>query len=212
MQASHPKMSNATEEVRVKTIVITGGPCSGKTSAMSVLRERLAREHVPAVFVDEAATDLILAGIMPDFKGSMLPFQIKVAALQIARETAARKAAAALGENALVICDRGVCDGKAYVTADEFAQVLDAVGLSAREAAERYDAVFCLESTAKSNTGAYTRENNATRSEDVQTAVQVDDRTIAAWSSHPAFHFLASENTFDEKVEKLIAGILEIAR
>ncbi len=189
------------------TFVITGGPCSGKTSALEMLKARFAEHGIDAMFVAEAGTDLILSGISPESCGSMLPFQMNVAALQVEREDAAREKAAACG-SALVVCDRGICDGAAYVGERGYELVLDSVGLSAEEALARYDAVFCLESTAKLGDGTYTQTNNSARSESADEAALLDDRTAAAWKSHPRFHLIANEDTFDEKAAHLADAIM----
>ena len=191
----------------MKTIVITGGPCSGKTSAIAVLRERLAADGIPAVFVEEAGTDLILNGISPITLGSMLPFQTRVAELQLVREAEAFAEAQAMGPDTLVICDRGICDGRAYLDEDEYIIAMAENGLAVEDIPKRYDAVFCLESTAKSERGLYTQANNSARLEGAEEAAALDDRTMAAWVDHPGFHFIANRETFDEKVAQLIEGI-----
>lgn len=81
--ASFPQSKRPAEIIRV---VITGGPCAGKTTAMEVLRDEFSNSGVPAVFVPEAATDLILSGIAPWTCASMLEFQTRVMKLQIERE------------------------------------------------------------------------------------------------------------------------------
>ena len=200
----------------VQTIVITGGPCSGKTSAMATLRAWLASENVPAMFVDEAGTDLILEGTTPETLGGMEPFQKRVAALQIKREDDAQAAAQALEQafaatgtpaDVVIVCDRGVCDGAAYLDWESYLRILDANNLDVSQAMNRYDAVFCLESAAKMDDGSYTLSNNSARSESPQEAAALCDRTQAAWASHPQFHFITNEDTFDAKAEKLSAAI-----
>lgn len=197
----------------MKTIVITGGPCSGKTSALDVLRTRFEQAGRAAVFVNEAATDLILNGISPTSLGSMLPFQKEVAKLQLRREAEAREEAAALGANTLIICDRGIADGAAYLKPEEYAQVLDTIGISSQEALERYDEVYCLESIAKGGktNSAYTTANNSARSETPEEAAALDSRTQAAWETHPHYHFLPNTESFEEKIAPLIQGIMELA-
>ena len=97
----------------MKVMTITGGPCAGKTSAMDVLRERFECAGVRAVFIPEAATDLINAGVAPWTCPSMLEFQTRVIALQIEREAEALRRARAT-HAAVVICDRGLCDSRTY--------------------------------------------------------------------------------------------------
>ena len=54
----------------ITKIVLTGGPCGGKTSAMSVLKERLAVHDVEVFEVREQATALIQCGKTPENMGS----------------------------------------------------------------------------------------------------------------------------------------------
>lgn len=196
----------------MKTLVITGGPCSGKTSALAKLKTYFADVDKPAVFVKEAGTDLILSGISPAQCGSMRAFQTKVAALQITRETEAQKQARTLEANqprseALVICDRGIADGAAYVDPDEYVQVLTENGLAEGNVFGRYDAVFCLESTAQMNNSSYSVQNNTARSENPEEAAALDKRTYAAWSAHPQFYLIQNEVSFAAKFDALLAAI-----
>ena len=231
----------------MQSIVITGGPCSGKTSAIKVLRERLAAADIPALFVEEAGTDLILQGVTPQSCGCMRLFQLEVAKLQLEREAAARAEAekAGLAAETLVVCDRGIADGAAYLSPEEYAWVLQSIGLSAQDALLRYDAAFCLESTAKiptegcapatsyaaetgsdganagdSNSGEaptsathpYTLANNTARHESREEAAALDDRTYAAWETHPHFYFIPNAASFEEKVNKLLDALMSFAR
>ena len=179
---------------------------------MNILRERLAQADVPAIFVAEAGTDLILAGKTPDALGSMAAFQTQVAALQVEREANAKEQALRMEADAavspanaevLIICDRGICDGAAYVNPEEYLQVLSDNKLDASTVMDRYDAVFCLESTAKLAADAYTTANNTARSETPEEAAALDDRTYRAWEQHPHFYFIHNEENFDKKVNML---------
>lgn len=176
---------------------------------MECLRERLAGTGVAAVFVPEAATDLILAGTAPWTCASMLEFQTRVIALQLEREDAAFEDAARLGD-ALVICDRGVCGSRAYLTGKEYAAALAANSLTERDALDRYDAVFHLESVAIADEAAYTQANNDARFEDAAEAALADKRTLAAWSAHPNLRVIASEKTFEAKARNLADAIMGI--
>ena len=207
----------------MQSIVITGGPCSGKTSAIKVLRERLAAADIPALFVEEAGTDLILQGVTPQSCGCMRLFQLEVAKLQLEREAAARAEAekAGLAAETLVVCDRGIADGAAYLSPEEYAWVLQSIGLSAQDALLRYDAAFCLESTAKfspnesqdeKGTHPYTLANNTARHESREEAAALDDRTYAAWETHPHFYFIPNAASFEEKVNKLLDALISFAR
>ena len=198
-----------------KKLVITGGPCAGKTSSMEILRAALANIDSCVLFVPEAATDLILSGISPRTCPSVLDFQTQVIALQIEREIAADAAAdeAMLsdGKNAVVICDRGICDSRAYLSAGDYARALAANGLDAQTALERYDAVFYLDSIASTNPDAYTCSNNSARVSDAQEAALADARTFEAWSAHPHVIRIGNESVFEQKMSKLVSAIMRHA-
>ena len=46
-------------------IVITGGPCAGKTTALSKLEKHFTGLGFRVIFINETATELILNGIAP---------------------------------------------------------------------------------------------------------------------------------------------------
>jgi len=194
----------------MKVIVITGGPCAGKTSALTCVRERFEEAGVPAYIVPEAATDLILEGVAPWTCSSVLDFQTRVIALQLERESAvaaaAKKAERDAGEP-VIVCDRGVFDSGAYLTDEEFSQALADNGLDRIRALSRYDAVFHLESIAKDDASAYTRQNNDARFENAAEAADADERGIRAWASHPTVHVIGTFASFEEKVDALCAEI-----
>ena len=194
----------------MKTIVITGGPCAGKTSALSGVRERLEQAGFAAIVVPEAATDLILSGAAPWTCASVLDFQTRVIALQLEREAEARRLASDLerqGRKVIVVCDRGVCDSHAYLSAGEFSRALVDNGLDETSALARYDAVFHLQSIAKDDPGAYTQDNNGARFENAQEAALANDRVIRAWEGHSAFKVIGNYPSFNEKAATLWEAI-----
>ena len=68
-------------------------------------------------------------------------------------------------EPSVILLDRGVGDGAAYVDADTWAQILSNVGLTPEQVTARYDCVIHLVTAAVGAPGAYTVENNAARME-----------------------------------------------
>ena len=193
----------------MRRVVVTGGPCSGKTEALEEVRAFLAGEGVRAIFVPEAATDLILAGVAPWTCGSMKAFQVHVAKLELQREDDACNMAASQGID-LVVCDRGLCDGGAYLPADEYFDVLEEVGIDQETALSRYDAVFCLESLASFDPASYSCANNEARTETAEEAALVDERIRAAWDMHPRFTFVPCSDDFHAKVRALCGGLSQL--
>ena len=50
-------------------IVLTGGPCAGKTTALAYVAEKLREKRINTLTVDECATKLILSGKTPQNMG-----------------------------------------------------------------------------------------------------------------------------------------------
>lgn len=194
----------------MKRVVITGGPCSGKTAVLQALPGFLSARGITALFVAEAATDLIMEGFTPVTSGSAFEFQKRVVAVQLEREDSACKQAQERGID-FVICDRGVCDGAAYLTDDEFVGALAANNLDRKAGLARYDAVVCLESVASANPAAYTCANNEARGETAAEAAALDARMQVGWGDHPHFVLVPYCETFDDKVDAVMAVLVRLA-
>ena len=138
----------------MKTLVMTGGPCSGKTTVLAALREEF-RDRI--VLVPEVATVLLEGGF--PIPGKHLEwseewqaaFQSAVLPLQTSMENAYRLVA---GTDKLVICDRGVLDGAAY-TPGGVEEFCSRYGVDKEAALARYTAVIHLESLAVSEPSLY---------------------------------------------------------
>ena len=59
-------------------IVITGGPCAGKTSALRRIKERYSKLGFEVVHIPETATELISGGISPMSVGSSVVVRINL--------------------------------------------------------------------------------------------------------------------------------------
>ena len=99
-----------------------------------------------------------------------------------------RKVAAATRAPAVVLCDRGAFDGKAYISDDlwrEVAYNTPSHSINERLLCERYDAVLHLVTAAAGAERFYTLENNLARTESVEEARKQDIQTQKAWAPHP---------------------------
>lgn len=192
----------------ITTIVITGGPCAGKTTAMSWIQNSFTRKGYTVLFVPETATELISGGVAPWTCGTNFEYQVCQMALQRFKEETFRKAARSMPqEKILIVCDRGEFDNKAYMTDEEFAKILDKMGFTEEQMYAEYDAVFHLVTAANGAEEFYTLANNAARYETAEQAVALDDTLRRCWSGHPRFCVIANEMGFEEKMRSLIAKI-----
>ena len=132
---------------RITKIVLTGGPAAGKTTLISrILHEFKQEDGWRVITIPETATELISGfGIRPfgDCM-SMLAFQDFVVADQIHKEKLALDAARVVNEdNILIIYDRALMDDKAYISDEEFAEVLSRFdGRTEASVLAGYDAVI----------------------------------------------------------------------
>ena len=196
---------------RIVSVVLTGGPCSGKSSASGWIVADMQKKGWRVVFVPETATELINAGVSPKTCGSQLAFQRCVMGLQAAKEEQYRRFAAGLpNENVLLVFDRGVMDSKAYLRGVEFAGLLRENGLSEVEARDRYDAVFHLVSTAKDDPERYENTSNAARREMPARARALDDKTLRAWKGHPRLRIIGNTDGLEGKLKRLIAELSDV--
>ena len=172
----------------VQKIVITGGPCAGKTTAMSWIANNLPQKGYRVLFVPETATELIGGGLTPWGCGTNLDYQRCQMELQLAKERLFERGARTMpADKVLIVCDRGAMDNKAYMTDEEFRRLCEEMHTSE---------------------GEYTFANNAARYETVEQAAALDDRIIAAWTGHPHLRIIDNTTAFEEKLERLLHEIL----
>ena len=194
--------------MEITKIVITGGPCAGKTTAMSWIQRHFTKQGYTVLFVPETATELITGGVAPWTCGTNADYQLCQMELQLKKEALFERAAATMpAEKVLIVCDRGTLDNKAYMNDREFEQVLEGLGSNEVELRDRYDAVFHLVSAAKGAEQFYTTENNAARTETVEQAAALDDKLIAAWTGHPHLRIIDNATEFENKLKRLMREI-----
>ena len=194
--------------MKISRIVITGGPCAGKTTAMSWVQKAFTRKGYAVLFVPETATELITGGVAPWTCGTNTDFQVCQFRLQLCKEKVYEQAANTMKtDKVLIVCDRGALDNKAYMTGEEFAQVLGCLNTNEIELRDSYDAVFHLVTAAKGAEEFYTTENNTARKETVEEAAAIDDKLISAWTGHPHLRVIDNSTGFKGKMRRLIKEI-----
>jgi thymidylate kinase len=185
----------------VKRIVLTGGPCAGKSSSLELIKNYLSDKGYVVYVVQESATELINSGIKPfgDNNLSMVEFQEVILKYQLYKEDLVETVAKnyKTDKDIVIIYDRGVLDNKAYISQEEFDNLLTKYNLKEINLLNRYDYVIHLETAAKGN--SYTLENNKARSEDKNKAIEMDYKTYNAWKNH---RNLVKVNCYDKFVDK----------
>lgn len=207
-------------------VVLTGGPCSGKTTALprlaAALRDRLGWH---AVTVPEAATLFMRGGhAYPGSDASpplLLSFERAVFKLMCALEdvTLTHAPVAAAGRHAAVLCDRGAMDLKAYMPRDTWEALLRAEGLTEDSLLARYDVVLHLDTVAIGAAEHYVARGGAgctndERREGLNEAIVLDAAVADAWHRHADVVRVRNESAagFDVKLGCATEALLERAK
>jgi len=194
--------------MQITKIVITGGPCGGKSTALGKIQREFEQLGYTVLFVPETATELITGGVAPWTCGTNCDYQICQLRLQLEKEKIFEKAARTMNkEKILIVCDRGALDNKAYMSDSDFDKVLNKINSNEVELRDSYDAVFHLVTAAKGAEDRYTLSNNPARIETIEEAKELDDRIISAWTGHPHLRVIDSSTDFENKLKRLIEEI-----
>lgn len=194
--------------MNIQKIVITGGPCAGKTTGLSYLEQKLTQIGYKVVFINESATELILNGLGNKAFATNIDFERNIVQLQVEKEKLYYEFCKNLPyENVLLVCDRGVMDCKCYMTDEEFNQILSELNYNKIHLRDDYDAVFHLVTAAKGAPEAYTKANNLARRENLEEAIESDTKTINCWTGHPHFRVIDNSTDFENKMKRLVKEI-----
>ncbi len=194
--------------MEITKIVITGGPCAGKSTAFSRIQEEFTTLGYKVLFISETATELINGGVAPWTCKTSDEFQKYLMRLQLEKEKVFCDAALSMsGDKVLIVCDRGMLDNKSYMTNSCFQSVLSELKLNETELRDNYDAVFHLVTAANGAEEFYTTANNTARTETPEEARLIDDKLISAWTGHPHFRVIDNSTSFDGKIKRLIKEI-----
>lgn len=192
----------------IPKFVITGGPCGGKTTAIPYLEQELGDRGIHVFTVPELATQFMSTGITPESIGSAA-FQQLLFTHSFEREATYSKAATlSRSKKKVILCDRGICDGLAYMRYQEFRKMLTAHKeslISVRDG--RYDAVFHLVTAAIGAENHYTRLNNVVRKESPKAAAKLDMATRKAWNGHPHLRIIDNSTDFPKKCARLLKEV-----
>lgn len=189
-------------------IVLTGGPCAGKTSALAKIEEYFTDLGYKVLIVSESATELIKGGAIPAKDLSMIEFQEAILNYQMMKEKVYDGIANSLNsEKCIIVYDRGLMDNSAYISKEEFDALVEKYNFSRLDLMDRYDLVLHLVTAADGAREFYTLSNNEARSESVSDAIALDRKTMNAWTGHRNFSIIDNTTTFDVKLNRVIEQI-----
>ena len=206
-------------ERHVKEIVITGGPCSGKSEALKIISKRLRDMGYGVVILREAAEE-IFTSVFPsdvrDIREVLEKYPEKFYAMEeqifleiMAKLKIRRNLAEICGDKKTVIfLDRGPMDALAYMPSERFFEFVKRNGYSVSDTRDSSDGVVHLVTTADGAEEFY--EQNDVRIETAEKARTLNKETQRAWVGAPHLWIIDNSTGFDGKMNRLFEAILHI--
>jgi predicted ATPase len=201
------------EAPSIHRIVLTGGPCAGKSIALAHVSNYLARTGLQVYRVPEASTTLLAGGadVVGATPEQLLTFQRGILRVSLALEDAFMALAHRSGRKCVLVCDRGAMDGLGYLGAELWRRLLEETGFEEPSLREhRYDAVIHLVTAAIGAENCYGTHTNAVRYETLEEARGVDERLRHAWRGHPNLRIIDNSTDFQGKLRRVLCAVCEV--
>ena len=201
----------------IKKIVLTGGPCAGKTTALVRVIEHFSSLGYKVFTIPEVPTLFTQAGMNYLTKNRAFFYEGEKATLeiQLMLEDKFLRMAEQCTKPCIVVCDRGAMDISAYMAPEMWDELTRATGTSTPQLRDRYDAVLHLVSAADGAEQYYTTANNAQRyeqmnEEGLRIARSLDKKVIHAWTGHPHLRVINNHDDFETKMRRVIKEISNV--
>ncbi len=190
---------------KIPRIVLTGGPCSGKSSIMESLKSA-AGSYIHCV-PETASIIISQVGIKP-ISGdpfAMQRFNRLIYRVQRIFEATSAEYAISQGKKAIVL-DRGSVDNAAYMPGG-LKEMEDVYKTSRKSEYAQYDLVLYLE-VPPANIYEKMKSHNPARSEDYNQAKELGKCIREAWEDHPNFHVISNKGGWKKKEESVLEAII----
>ena len=199
-------------------VVLTGGPGAGKSSCLTLLRQRLSVRGFQVITVPENATHFFANsdGFQREWLGTqqLVTAQRILLDYQLHQEDAFKKMAMLhpTKKRTVMLLDCCTVSGKAYVSDDQWQEVLSYPGktrLTEKQLLQRYDLIVHLVTSAYQEGCERWWYNNPARFHDPAAAKEADAKCQHVFKAHPKQLIVPSCRTFEEKVDKVFNLIKE---
>lgn len=201
----------------IRQIVLTGGPCAGKTTALVRIVDHFTSLGYKVFTVPEVPTLYSLGGWNYLTPNRRLYYEGERAILdtQLSLEDNFLAMARVCTKPVLIVCDRGAMDISAYMSPDMWAELTALQHTTPAQLRDRYDAVLHLVSAADGAEQYYTVATNSTRyeqadEEGLRTARELDRKVMCAWAGHPHLRVINNHDDFEQKMNRVIREIASV--
>lgn len=199
-----------TNELKLYKLVLTGGPCGGKSTGQARLSTFFENLGWKVFRVPETASVLLSGGVkFSDLtEEDSLRFQENLLKTMLQIEDTFFELGKTCKRNCLIICDRGAMDASAFVAKDKWEHIMKENAWHSVELRDnRYNQIIHMVSAARGAEEFYSLEDHSCRSEDVQLARELDVKAAAAWVGHPYFDVIDNSTDFEGKIRRMIVSV-----
>ncbi|HOP85695.1 MAG TPA: ATP-binding protein [Syntrophorhabdaceae bacterium] len=199
----------------VYMIVLTGGPCSGKSSSLAYLTEKLSDHGFMVFIIPETATLITNSGIdrrKMERSKQVSAYEEAIFDMQIAFEDIYKESVMKVfpDKKKVVLLDRGIMDIKAFMPEKDFSDILKRKKITEIELRDRYSGVIHLITAADGAKRYYTNQNNPARIETPEEAIEIDKKIRECWLGHPRLKIIDNSTDFEEKLNRTFTAIANI--
>ena len=205
--------------MNIYKIVFTGGPCAGKTEVINFVKDKLTSDGYHVVIVKETAAELITSGIIPnEDRNHTLMFQNLVFETQSRKEKVAEDYCEYIKNSNLdyikdkkgiiIFYDRGLIDNRAYLSHNDYNNLLKNFNCNEIKTIDNYDLVINLISLATTNPELYCLDG--VRYETIEEASIKDKLTSAAWLLHRNLKVIKPTENFEDKILCVLNTIYDL--
>lgn len=193
----------------VKKIVLTGGPCAGKTTALVKIMEYFSSRGFKVFTIPEVPTIFLQAGMDYLTKNQQWFYEGEKDTLQtqLAFEDYFSAMAQTIDKPVVIVCDRGALDISTYLSEEMWEKITGLCHVTNQQLLNRYDAVLHLVSAADGAEKYYNTTTNEVRTEGIDKARQLDRKVMQAWTEHPHLRVINNHDNFDTKINRVLKEI-----
>lgn len=202
---------------KIKKIVLTGGPCAGKTTALVCINDYFTKLGYKVFSVPEVPTMVTQSGWSYLTKNPAFYYEGEkiILELQLSLEDKIQRLAETCSEPCLIVCDRGAMDISTYIAPEMWKDLMKSCDVDEQSLMNRYDGVVHLSSAATGAEKFYTLETNVNRYEKADEAGlalarSLNTKVLEVWSKHPVMRTIASMDDFDAKMKLVLKAIFEM--
>eukprot|EP01065_Artemidia_motanka_P001282 TRINITY_DN10598_c0_g1_i1.p1 TRINITY_DN10598_c0_g1~~TRINITY_DN10598_c0_g1_i1.p1 ORF type:complete len:416 (+),score=129.64 TRINITY_DN10598_c0_g1_i1:53-1300(+) len=210
------RCAQADAPAPVWRVCLTGGPCGGKSSALTHLRLEFERLGYNVYIVPEAATLLFENGARTLFNAGpagIHRFQAELLRTQVFMEDMFAKIARECKKKAVVLVDRGTMDGRVFCTQEQWQAIMEEAGFSTeRLRDQRYDLVLLMATTAFGAEDVYNNQRlaNPERTENAEEARAQEAKLREVYLGHPKLRVIDNSTSWNEKLGRARQAVLNL--